>query len=266
MKILLLILLLPCITNAQIIPVIKLYVDAVTSDKSMESSGYDIHISTKDGKIKARFNSATDDYNNGDLIVYKKGLFYKGQYSINYTALYFERGNLPMIENKSIKINRLPDTLEIPDPDPSWATLVSNGYDMVPSVEIQKYETIGPVLRLVSDTAHDHWNGVSAMWVYEVRVYEKVSFALNLRTNEQETIWGHPKTFKWLDSKKKPLSLKVWEDTAHDNVIYLRGGGVGLFDIYDRTHNIHFENNSFILGSRKYSLELKEFNHDNPYQ
>lgn len=64
-----------------------------------------------------------------------------------------------------------------------------------------KTDTIGPQLRLVSDTAHEHWNGVSAMWVYEVRIYEGIYYAQGLL----------PKHFCWLDTKKKPVKLKVWE-------------------------------------------------------
>lgn len=68
-------------------------------------------------------------------------------------------------------------------------------------VEKGKIDTIGPQLCLVSDTSHDHWNGVSAMWVYEVRIYTTPYYAQG---------WL-PKHFCWLDSKKKPFNLKVWQ-------------------------------------------------------
>jgi hypothetical protein len=65
-------------------------------------------------------------------------------------------------------------------------------------------DTIGPVLRLVSDTAHDHWNGVSAMWAYEV-----VTIESSYGCDKCPPRFIH---FNWLDSKKKQLTLKVWEE------------------------------------------------------
>lgn len=95
--------------------------------------------------------------------------------------------------------------LSITDPNSLWQFL--NKLDSVArdspfyASHLAKMDTVGPQLRLVSDTAHDHWNGVSAMWVYEVRIYEGIYYAQGFL----------PKHFCWLDSKKKPFNLKVWE-------------------------------------------------------
>lgn len=85
-------------------------------------------------------------------------------------------------------------------------------------VEKVKMDTIGPQLRIVSDTAHYHWNGVSAMWVYEVRIYNNkwIERGNNVTAEGSSTAmsfgeWAAtPQHFAWLDSKKKPFTLKVW--------------------------------------------------------
>lgn len=69
-----------------------------------------------------------------------------------------------------------------------------------------KYDTIGPMWRLVSDTAVGHWNPVSAMRVYNVRKYESQYVDLGGEKHSLVT----PKHYAWLDSNRKPLKQAVW--------------------------------------------------------
>jgi len=86
-----------------------------------------------------------------------------------------------------------------------------------------KLDTIGPQLRLVSDTGKG-WNPASAMWVYEVRVYAndwmkavemqnegKDEATERLNASRIGMLPMTPRHLLWLDSNKKPLKLKIWE-------------------------------------------------------
>lgn len=78
--------------------------------------------------------------------------------------------------------------------------------DSITSVPRSKFDTIG-AWHLVSDTSKG-WNPVSAMYLYEVRLYksyEAVDFS------SQRGIHSIPTHYKWLDSNKKPIYLKVWQ-------------------------------------------------------
>lgn len=77
----------------------------------------------------------------------------------------------------------------------------------------EKYDTIGPVLCLVSDSSHDHYNMVGAMWVYEVVSKQQSLNPFHFITTHRA----------WLDSKKKSLPLKVWN-------IYKLESGVLIYD------------------------------------
>lgn len=84
----------------------------------------------------------------------------------------------------------------------------------------RKYDTIGPIWHLVSDTAVGLYNNVIAMQVYEVVVYknEWIMVDPNIKSANgittllapfrQEVL--QPYHFAWLDNKKKSLKLKVW--------------------------------------------------------
>ncbi len=74
------------------------------------------------------------------------------------------------------------------------------------------YDTIGPMLRLVSDSSHDHYNIVGAMWVYEVRIYVNRVHATSTGRREDGLGLSFPDHYAWLDSKKELLTLKVWEE------------------------------------------------------
>lgn len=73
-----------------------------------------------------------------------------------------------------------------------------------------KYDTIGPLWRLVSDTAAGHWNPASAMQVWEVRIYKNYAGEFNMKTKKPVSPYVLPEHFIWLDSNKKPLKLAVW--------------------------------------------------------
>jgi hypothetical protein len=103
----------------------------------------------------------------------------------------------------------LPCIVKAQNGDPIPRKLTKEEVNQWPKVIVeqgqkQKYDTIGPVWRLVSDTIH-FWNLASAMQVYEV-----VQKVRKYRLDEGSVIsWKH---IEWLDSKKKPLTLKVWEE------------------------------------------------------
>lgn len=83
----------------------------------------------------------------------------------------------------------------------------------------EKYDTIGPFWKQVSDTTPGY-NPVMAMQVYEVRIYknEWIMVDPNIKSaNGTTTLLApyrenilQPYHFAWLDIKKKPLKFKVW--------------------------------------------------------
>ena len=75
--------------------------------------------------------------------------------------------------------------------------------------DVPKYDTIGPMWRLISDTAAGHWNPASAMQVYEVRKADPY-FTFKTKPGEKKTLYLDWKHYAWLNSNKKPLKLAVW--------------------------------------------------------
>lgn len=71
-----------------------------------------------------------------------------------------------------------------------------------------KYDTIGPFWKQVSDLTPGY-NPVMAMQLYEVRIYKSP-----ITQGRKEDGWpgAVPYHFAWLDIKKKPFQLAVWED------------------------------------------------------
>lgn len=85
-----------------------------------------------------------------------------------------------------------------------------------------KYDTIGPVWKQVSDITSGY-NPVMAMQLYEVRIYknEWVETDRNILIGGTPSFMDVPKEqrliphhYAWLDLKKKPFKLTVWEDKA----------------------------------------------------
>lgn len=102
------------------------------------------------------------------------------------------------------------DTMSILNPNSLWQAM-NYADSMRRSLwpPFPKLDTIGPQLRQVSDSGKG-WNPVSAVWVYEVRVYENV--IKNATGNRQDGLGlSLPEHFMWLDSNKKSLKLKVWD-------------------------------------------------------
>lgn len=83
-----------------------------------------------------------------------------------------------------------------------------------------KYDTIGPFWKQVSDTTAGY-NSVMAMQLFEVRVYKNEWITVDpniVSANGSTTLMAtypeqraFPHHFAWLDIKKKPFKLKVWE-------------------------------------------------------
>lgn len=111
--------------------------------------------------------------------------------------------------------------------DSTWITSSDTGkvkvYKEPPR---EKYDTIGPSWHQVSDTTSGY-NPVMAMQLYEVRVYKndwitidpnilsmdatgQVVSSTLMGTYREQTLIPHH--FAWLDLKKKPFKLTVWED------------------------------------------------------
>jgi hypothetical protein len=88
-------------------------------------------------------------------------------------------------------------------------------------IEKPKYDTIGPFWKQVSDLTPSY-NPVMAMQLYEVRKYENewITIDPNYKLpNGGTTLMGSlpvqraiPHHFAWLDIKKKPFKLFVWND------------------------------------------------------
>jgi hypothetical protein len=68
-----------------------------------------------------------------------------------------------------------------------------------------KYDTIGPIWKQVSDTTPGY-NPVMAIQVYEVRVY-----TTEVGGKQDGSPFPFPHHFAWLDLKKKPFKLYVWQ-------------------------------------------------------
>lgn len=81
-------------------------------------------------------------------------------------------------------------------------------YTYKPNIPVDVIKSIS-TLRDADATARDHWNGVSCMWVYEVRIYEE-QIRNNTGRRQDGMNLSLPKHFAWLDSKKKPLHMAVW--------------------------------------------------------
>lgn len=83
---------------------------------------------------------------------------------------------------------------------------VCGGYGYNKGVTKTKYDTIGGWY-LVSDTSKG-WNPVSAMYLYEI-----IKYTPTISGNRKEDGWPFaiPEHYRWLDSNKKPIYLKVWQ-------------------------------------------------------
>lgn len=108
--------------------------------------------------------------------------------------------------------------------------------------DVTKYDTIGPVWKQVSDLTPGY-NPVMAMQLYEVRVYKSEWISVNpnkVSANGSTTLLApHPEQatipfhFKWLDIKKHPFRLAVWEDkTLSTTATYSLDDAIsmGMFD------------------------------------
>lgn len=87
-----------------------------------------------------------------------------------------------------------------------------------------KYDTIGPFWKQISDTTSGY-NPVMAMQLYEVRVYKNGLAGPGLL----------PSHFAWLDLKRKPFKLNVWEDktlsaTQHQMMSIDEANAAGMFN------------------------------------
>ncbi len=156
MRILLLILLLPCMVNAQKFHVT--YDDPTLCKCLVGVFQYGIESFDKTKRGYIRFDSM---FKTTDTLLYKDNLFYFKGGRINYYDLHLS--------------------------------------------DIVKYDTIGLIWRIVSDTSHNAVLPALSMQLYEViqRIHK---YRLD------EGLVNSYKHIKWLDINKQPLNLKVWED------------------------------------------------------